>query len=575
MDVLRQMLETVRTYLGRLNATHKLLIGSLVVIAMMTLAFVALYAGRARMIELLPGVGAPDQARAAAFLTAASVPNQLRADGKLMVSTEREAQARALLAENGKLPGDKSIMFDTLLTRQSWLNSRQQNEQLFLIALQNQLAADIASFKGVRSATVMLDVPEAAGIGRLVRQPSASVTVVTRDGTALAQGTVDAIAGYVAGSRAGLDIERVRVIDAATGKQRKATSESDALSTTYLEHATRVENQTRDKIADLLSYIPGVVVAVTAQVDVTRVNSQTTQYLPEGQGTLSTIRRSTEDTQTSTQTSPGSEGGLMSNIGADVSKARASPGSSQSTSKTDAEFQTSAGSKTETVIDPKGMPTMVAVSVNIPRNFVGLLLSQGAGDAGATPPTDEQIAQKFTQAVKPQVEAVIRPHVRLMTQQANRALSDADLDRLVQQAVSVALMPVDLPLASTGTQSAGMLGGVAGTLGLGSAGSLIEKAVLGVLSVVALAMMFVMVKRSGKRAELPTAEELVGLPPTLEAPGDLIGEAEEGEAFLEGIEVGEEKVKKQQMLDQVGKLVEGNPQSAAKLLNRWMQSVEE
>ena len=381
MDLLRQVLATIKKYLGQLRPTDKLLIGSLAVIIAMALVMVAMLSASRRMVELLPGLAAADQRRAATFLTAASVPNQVGADGKLMVPSEREGQARALLAENGQISGDKATLFDNLVEKQSWMLSNQQNAQIFMVALQNQLAADISKFKGVRSATVILDIPEATGIGRAVRRPTASATVTTRDGSALAQSTVDAIAGYIAGSRAGLGVEHVRVIDASTGKQRRPTTESDMIPTTYLEHAARVEGTVRDRLAELLGYIPGVIVAVTAQVDVTRVESTTTSHLPSGQGTLSEIRKTTEDTTNSTQSTPGAEPGLQSNVAADVNRGKTGAGNSSSTTKTENEFEIHAGTKSEKVADPRGMPTMVAVSVSVPYGFVEALVKRQAGGA--------------------------------------------------------------------------------------------------------------------------------------------------------------------------------------------------
>ncbi|QQS09801.1 MAG: hypothetical protein IPK69_04055 [Phycisphaerales bacterium] len=581
MDMLRQAIETIRKQLGALTASQKLLMGSLAVIVVMTLAFVSLYAGRASWAEPLKGYPAADQQRASIFLTSANIPNTLTPDGRLTVPADREAQARAMLAENGKLPSDKTILFDNLLEKQSWINSRQQNEQIYLIALQNQLAQDISQFKGIKSATVILDIPEAQGIGRAVRLPTASVTVSTT-GSALSQPAVDAIAGYVAGSRAGLEIDRVRVIDATTGVQRRASTETDQIPSTYLEHATKVERLTQEKLSSLLSYIPGAIVAVTAQVDVTRVNTQTTATLPKGNGTLVEPKRITEDVTSSTEGVPGAEPGLRSNTELDIANSQGVPGRSNNTSKNETDMAILPGTRTETVVDPKGMTTMVAVSVNVPRGYIEQLLGDQAGNSGASgggggssgaAPDEKAIQDYFIAQIKPQIESTIRPHVRVMTQQANRALSDADLDKLLGQSVSVAMIPIGVP-KTLGPVSAGLLGTLTATGGGGLGGSLIEKIGLSTLALIALGMMFIMLKRAGKRVEMPTAEELVGLPPQLDTHSDLVGEADVGETPLTGIEVNETQVQVQKMLEQVGELVEENPSAAAKLLNRWI-TVEE
>jgi flagellar biosynthesis/type III secretory pathway M-ring protein FliF/YscJ len=451
------------------------------------------------------------------------------------------------------------------------------------IALQNQLASDLQNFKGIRTASVLLDIPEASGIGRAVRKPTASATVTTRDGTALPQNTVNAIAGYIAGSRAGLDIDRVRVIDAVMGTQRRATSENEIVSSSYLEHASRVEASTRDKIAESLAYIPGVGVMVTAQVDVTRVNSETLMHLPSGQGTVSEIKKTTEDETKSAQASAGSEPGFGANVSADINKGKTTPGNSSSTTKTESEFEILPGTKNEKVVDPRGMPTMVAVSVSVPYGFVEALAakSASAGAAGAPAPaagaaaptvSEADVNKAFDQQIKPKIEAAIRPHVLAMSTAAKGA-SSAEVDKLMLQSISVQMVPMDLPKLGA-AQQAGLFGGGGGGGLLSLGGGVLDKALLGALVVVALGMMFMLVRKSGKKPNMPTAEELVGLPPELEAPSDVIGDALEGDSPLSGIEVGEDEVQSQKMLEQVADLVKDSPETAAKLLNRWIQTTE-
>ncbi len=105
-------------------------------------------------------------------------------------------------------------------------------------------------------------------------------------------------------------------------------------------------------------------------------------------------------------------------------------------------------------------------------------------------------------------------------------------------------------------------------LALGS--GLVEKVILGVLAAAAMGMMLAMVRKAGRKTEMPTAEELVGLPPPLETKTDMIGEADESDSPLAGIEVNETDVAANKMLEQVGDLVKRSPEDAAKLLNRWV-----
>jgi flagellar biosynthesis/type III secretory pathway M-ring protein FliF/YscJ len=98
----------------------------------------------------------------------------------------------------------------------------------------------------------------------------------------------------------------------------------------------------------------------------------------------------------------------------------------------------------------------------------------------------------------------------------------------------------------------------------------VQTVALGALSIVAMGMMIMMVRKAGSRGDQPTAEELVGLPPALETEADVVGEAEEGDTAMTGIEVDEAEMQSQKVLEQVAEVVEQNPGQAAKLVARWI-----
>jgi flagellar biosynthesis/type III secretory pathway M-ring protein FliF/YscJ len=60
--------------------------------------------------------------------------------------------------------------------------------------------------------------------------------------------------------------------------------------------------------------------------------------------------------------------------------------------------------------------------------------------------------------------------------------------------------------------------------------------------------------------------------PTIHAENDLVGEADESQTAMEGIELDENEIKTKKMLEQVQEMVKKNPNDAATLLNRWIQT---
>jgi flagellar biosynthesis/type III secretory pathway M-ring protein FliF/YscJ len=134
--------------------------------------------------------------------------------------------------------------------------------------------------------------------------------------------------------------------------------------------------------------------------------------------------------------------------------------------------------------------------------------------------------------------------------------------------------------AASGSKTALLGGGVGGgSFGIGTIttmfdSGLIKTVSLGALAVVALALMLNMVRKAGKSRELPSAEELVGIPPALQPGSDVVGEADEGDTAMLGIEIDDDSLKTTKMLDEIGTLVKNNPDTAASVFSRWLSEEE-
>lgn len=574
MDALRRVLANIRTYLGQLPPSGKIIIALVVVIAALILFVVSQQASKPRWVELLPGSPQAEQQQAIATLKNQGIAYQTEGN-KLMVSPDDEWAARGALSEAGKMPADVSQLFKNILEKQTWHTSRYQSEQYYNLDLQRALSTVVSNFGGVKSATVLLDSPEPSGLGAAVKRPSASVNVFTSPGRPLTQQQVDAIANLVAGAKAGLEVARVKIVDVTAGRERKATSPDQASSSTYMEHAAAVERQMAEKLQDLLAGVPGVKVAVTAQVDVTSVQARVVKNFGTGDGTVSLLKKS--DDQKTTQSDPtrGAEPGPRSNQTADINRGSSKSGAKSEMESGVSEMENHVGSRDEKIIDPRGMPTSLAASINVPRGYIVKLLSpkeegksaKAAADAKKAEPTDKEIDDRF-KIEQARIEALVKPHLKSRTAEG----------KVVDGEVVVSLVPGDF---ASETASAPSPGGMLGSLGLATpttggggglslGGGLLDKALVALLAVVALGMMVMMVKKQGKKVELPTAEELVGIPPQLEIKNDLVGEADEGETVMTGIEIDEGAIQQQKMLESVGEFVRTQPDGAARLVKRWL-----
>ena len=209
------------------------------------------------------------------------------------------------------------------------------------------------------------------------------------------------------------------------------------------------------------------------------------------------------------------------------------------------------------VTDPKGYALKINATILVPRSYFLSKYRQDQNDSEAVP--DDTALQATvtgeTQRIRTDVEPLID------TAAFEDAIPGTVVVSMIPDFGTIAgLVP---PQAGSSEESLG--GGAVG-------GGLVKYAGLGGLALLSLTMMFLMVRKAGDRHSLPSAEELAGIPQPLESDeGVVVGEAEESAMVLEGVELTDEALRRQQMLDQINDLVKQHPGEAANLLGRWIR----
>lgn len=576
MDALRRIYAKIAQQLGALGTTHKLLIGSLAVIAVMTLFLVSRYASRGTLVEFMPAATASERATASTYLRTVGISTVERG-GVTMISAEAERHALAALAEQRLLPADATLLFDNLIDRQSWTMPRNQLDTYYTIAKQNELARVIERFPTIRRAQVMVEIPEQRGLGMTYRRGTGQVTVFTAGDAELPQKTVDALAELVARSFSGLDLEMVSVINGSTGRNRKPSSPDEFGASSYLEVLAQTERYIRDKLEAHLAYIPNVMVSVNAVVDTARREQQTTAYLPRGEGTEQLVSREDSSTQQMSSGELAGEPGVRSNTGMDVNRGSSGRGGS-STERTETAFESRFGVRNTVERTSPGEVRRIYASVSVPRDYVAQLASQSAGNGGGGGEENSGPSQEA-------VEAAFESERRRLTEDLSLLVATAAAEAGAPAGdipqVRVSMIPVPMAMLGAGgfggaggVGGAGGGGGFVGTLNQLAAGGILQQALLGILALVAIGMMALMVRRATKMPELPSAEELAGVPPALISNDDLVGEADESEAAMAGIEIRDDKVRVKKMLAEVDELVRTTPDKAATIFTRWVTAEE-
>lgn len=554
MQAVQNTLKTIGHQLQNLSQTAKLLIGSLMIILVMTLFLVAQYTSRASMESLgLDGsISSDARARAISHLERRNISYRERGND-ILVPVEQKYSILAQLTD-GEIITPEQINFDSLVEQDSPFLSKAQNDRRWLIATMNVVGRTVRHLDGIEHASVVIDEPRnSGGIGRAHLPSSASVTVRTRS-QSLSQDQVDAIASLVAGAHARLDVENVSVIDSRSNRVHRARGPESLDASNNFELQMTKERVVREKIRESLAYIPGVNVNVSVIVDTRRITQQRRDYENPKLGVTRERSRRTE----STSTTSASEAGVRPNTGASIAGG-GGRGSTKSDEQTEAAMIPVFGGTNAHITDPRGHPLQINATIGVPKTYFVNLYRDRAGDQEAQPEQselDDLIVQE-TDRIRSQIEPLIDTSV---------------VDGAMPGAVMVTMIPDFAMTASAGAAGAGMVqeAGVGGGL-VGD--GFIRTITLAGLALLSLAMMFIMVRKANAREELPSAEELVGVPKSLgDTETDVIGEAGEGVLSLEGLEVDDDDLKRQEMLKQISDMATNSPSDAAALLKRWIKT---
>jgi flagellar M-ring protein FliF len=199
----------------------------------------------------------------------------------------------------------------------------------------------------------------------------------------------------------------------------------------------------------------------------------------------------------------------------------------------------------------------VSVTVNVPRSYFVKLFKQGKPET--TPDPDDAALETIRQAQITQIQAQVEP---LIASSTNKGV------------VKAYMIPDRAGVAMAGMATVAGGGGGGASLNGALDSTWIKPAGLSMLALVSLAMMFAMVRKATRQQPMPSVEELAGVPPTLPAEDDLVGEADETEASMAGVELDEDELRTRKIAEQIGEMVKANPAEAASLVRRWVRTEE-
>ena len=535
---------TIRAQAEGLPLTTKLLIASLVVILLGVAGLGVLYAGKPQTVPISAFAGSRSE-EVMARLGVAGIDAELK-NGAVYVPAGQQMDAIALLANEDLLSENASSAF-AAMNGNPW-ETDAQGDRKYLLATQAYLSAVARKFKGVRSAEVIIALPERRGFGRSHVPPSASVTVTTSGNGGVDKQLVASLAGLVSGAVAEMKPQDVVILDARLGRQHTVDDPSDMVPTEVIELVHHQEEYHRKKIENALRYIPGVTVAVKVQTNPVRREVREERKYSENEPL-----RSEETTESSRRTAQrGGEAGTRPNTGMSIAG-----GGGDTQEETEATSRTEFGDKllTSTAqIEMAGHQVdQINATINVPRSYFVSIFKANQPDAEA--PDDaalEAIRTAQLEAIRTQVNPLIAAKEPGMVV-ANMVYDQAYLD----------------PVAAGASGGGGGGGGVLGVMAGGDNVAMATAAGLGTLS---LLLAFMLVRRSTQTPPMPSLEELAGVPPTLPTDDELIGEADVVEASMDGVEIDDDEMRSRHLAEQISELIQNSPGDATGLLGRWVNA---
>jgi len=542
MEFLKRNLTQIQAQLGGLSFATRWLIGSLVVIMLLVGTMLVYWGGAADMVPV-DGITTGTTAEAVTVLDADNITNRVDG-GKLMVAKDELHQAVAALSRAGHLNPNASAAFDQLLSDEgsSWMLSSTDKSRKYLLAKGQFLSAVISSFPNVDAASVILDKPEANGFGVSHVDPSASVMITMNAGNKVTKPMADTMIHMVSSAVAGLQEQHVTVSDTLNSRSFTAADEEDLHQLASVEATLANERLHKQKIEQVLRSWDGVLVAV--KIVASQVLREEIQEREYGKPEIS-LSETTE--KVSRNVTNGGEPGIRPNTGSSIDGSGGS-GTELTENSTIEQFSSSKILRESHSKMAGSTIRKINVSVVVPRSYYVRVYKARNPEGEA--PSDEDL-QSIIDQEQQKIEAVVKPQI---------VSSDADMK---PGEISVAMVYDQEYLQP-------QLAGVGGGLGAVVSSDLAQNGMLAFLAFMSFGLMIYMVRRATRKEEMPTIEELAGVPPTLPTDDDLMGEVDQMDSSLAGVELDEEELRARQIADQISDLVRANPEEAGGLLTKWV-----
>lgn len=334
--------------------------------------------------------------------------------GRVRVPRGQKAKYLAALADAEAMPSAFGSYLASAVNKPGPFTSRQQQEMMMKVALQQDLAKIIKEMKGIEKAAVFYAIDKKGGLRpELKSNTTASVTVKPMGTAPLPPGKIPAIRYLVARSIPGLEPERVTVIDSNLGRAYNAGGSDgapDVLDDPYVSHRKHYQEEFESKVRQALSFVPGVIVTANVEIDPELRHSEQKRRVDPKTVPISV----SEETETNASDSGGPAGQPGFQAQQPRANSPAQLGQGGKSSHTDKERSThteqSEVSTDLTTTDRAGLiPKQVTVAVSVPSGYLEQLWrEQNRAPPGTpAPPVDLKALAKIEEEQTSKIKMIV------------------------------------------------------------------------------------------------------------------------------------------------------------------------
>jgi flagellar M-ring protein FliF len=278
------MNEQLQGVLKQISITQRLGIVGAALAAVAMIGVLVMFASKPTYTAAFTGVSAADATTIEGALRAAGIAYQVTDAGttiEVPVDSLGDARNAAGAAGVSTTSGGDTKGWD-LFNNQGFGQSQFDQNVTYQRAIEGELTKTIQSMDGVASARVSIVLAQTGALSSEDTPASAAVVISMTGGKRASNGLIQSIVNTVARSVQGLSTDNIVLSDDQGNVLAGAV---DSASTAAAQAKDLIEQQTKSKVEMLIATALGdghSAVAVSAEVDMSKVDQQVTTYAPTG-----------------------------------------------------------------------------------------------------------------------------------------------------------------------------------------------------------------------------------------------------------------------------------------------------